>query len=60
MKTWHICVEDGPHQSYDITVQAPTLNEAIALAREQELKQRPWLQIMISPAACWELTEDIE
>ena len=57
MKTWEICVEDGPHQYFYEVVQAQTLESAINKVRSDIAKNRPWLHIMIAPSACREITQ---
>lgn len=41
MKTWEICVEDGPHQHFYEVVQARTLESAINKVRRDIAKNRP-------------------
>ena len=55
MKTWEICVEDGPHQSFYVEVKARTLESAIRKVQRDISKNRPWLHIMISTGACREI-----
>lgn len=55
MKTWDICVEDGPHQSFQVEVKAQTLESAIRKVQRDIALNRPWLHIMISPSACREI-----
>lgn len=55
MKTWKICVEDGPHQHFYVKQKASTLEDAINKVQETMKKEKSWLHIMISPAACGEI-----
>ena len=55
MKTWKICVEDGPHQHFYVEQKAPSLEAAISRVRETLERERPWLHVLISPAACKEI-----
>lgn len=57
MKTWEICVEDGPHQHFYEVVQARTLESAINKVRRDIAKNRPWLHIVIVLSACREITQ---
>lgn len=59
MKTWKICVEDGPHQSFYVEVKAQTLKSAINKVKRDIAKNKPWLNILICPSACKEII-DIE
>lgn len=60
IKTWKICVEDGPHQCFYEETQARTLDAAISKVRREIKKTRPWLSISISPGACYEIKKEEE
>ena len=55
MKTWKICVEDGPHQHFYVDQKADTLEAAIREVSDTLKRENPWLHFMISPAACREI-----
>jgi len=55
LKTWKICVEDGPHQHFYVEQKAQTLEAAINQVRKTLERERPWLHVLIVPAACREI-----
>lgn len=58
MKTWSICVEYGPVNSYYyVTVEARTLTAAINKVKKDLKRTGEHKHFMISPAACREVKE---
>lgn len=58
MKTWKICVEDGPHQYFYVETRARTLDAAIRKVYREIKRTQPWLSISIFPSACSEIERE--